>query len=138
MTMPRQPLRSRSVSTARASAAPSSGSVPPPGSSMSTRDFSVAPSKISFRWATCDENVERFSSMDWLSPTSHQTLSKTASRVPSAAGTNSPHAAIRQNSPHILSVTVLPPVLAPLINRMRYSPPTESVTGTAFLASRSG
>ena len=86
----------------------------------------------------CDEKVERLSSMDCASPMSQNTCEKTESTVPSAAGTNSPHAAIRQNNPHILRVTVLPPVFGPETSRKRQVLPSESETGTAVLRSSSG
>ena len=67
----------------------------------------------------CEEKVERFSSIDCASPISQNTRENTATSLHSAAGIKIPHAAIRQNKPHILSVTVLPPVLGPETSNMR-------------------
>ena len=117
--MPRQPRESKKEMIARAMAWPSSGSVPPPSSSMSTRLSAPARCVMPMMFLMWEEKVERFSSMDCASPMSQNTSWNTATSVPSAAGRKMPHAAIRQKRPHIFSVTVLPPVLGPETSSMR-------------------
>ena len=136
--MPRLPRRSNSDKIAFASACPSSGSVPPPSSSMSARLFASARARMPMILLIWEENVDRFSSIDCASPISQKIDAKTETSVPSAAGRNRPQHAIMQNSPHIFSVTVLPPVFGPEINKKRSLPPKASETGIAVFGSRSG
>ena len=63
----------------------------------------------------CEENVDKLCSMLCSSPTSQKILSKKDISVPSEAGTNIPLAAIKENNPTIFKVTVLPPVLGPVM-----------------------
>ena len=48
-------------------------------------------------------------------------LMKEAAALPDAAGMGQPHCAMMESSPRVFSVTVFPPVLGPLISRVRQS-----------------
>jgi hypothetical protein len=61
VTIPLTPRARRASRMAWERAAPSSGSVPLPSSSMRTRLLSVAPSSISLRRFRCPAKVERLS-----------------------------------------------------------------------------
>ena len=61
VTIPLTPLSRRASRMAWERAAPSSGSVPLPSSSMRTRLVGVASSSISLRRLKCPAKVERFS-----------------------------------------------------------------------------
>ena len=126
----RGPRSSRSVSTPTASAAPSTGSVPAPGSSRSTSPPRRARRAMSARFSAWAEKVERSRSMDCSSPRSTNTASKNGKRLSIAAGTKRPAWAIRTQSPRVLRATVLPPVLGPVIARPRWSARTRRSTGT--------
>ena len=65
-------------------------------------------------------------------------LSKTDIRLPSATGISSPHIVISVRRPVVLSETVLPPVLGPVMISALYSSPIEMSTGTAFAGSMRG
>ena len=56
----------------------------------------------------------------------------------SSAGMRKPHCAIAQSRPAVFRVTVLPPVLGPVMMSESYSLPSEISTGTHFFASMSG
>jgi hypothetical protein len=64
------PRATNASSTARASAAPSAGSVPVPISSTSTRERVSALATISDRLARCAEKVDRLCAIDCSSPMS--------------------------------------------------------------------
>ena len=98
-----------------ASAPPSFGSVPPPASSSSTSAGSASALSIATTFAMCAENVLRLSAIDCSSPMSANTLWKTGTCEPSAAGMSSPACAMIGSSPAVLSATVLPPVFGPVI-----------------------
>ena len=121
-----------------ASAAPSTGSVPAPSSSMSTSERSSAESSmptIFFIWL---EKVERDCSMLCSSPISANTLSNTANSVPTFAGTNMPDCAIRVKRPIVFSVTVLPPVFGPVMMSVVKSEPRRTSIGTILKLGMSG
>src|SRR6266404_5730737 len=111
----RSSRRASSSWTAWASAAPSSGSVPAPSSSSSTRERPSTRSSTSRSCLTNAENVERFSATLWSSPTMAKTWEKTGRRAPARAGTWQPACAIRASRPRVLSATVLPPALGPVM-----------------------
>ena len=121
-----------------ASAAPSTGSVPAPSSSNRIRLFSSASFSISTVLAMCAEKVDRLCSMLCSSPTSASTRSNTCTALWSPAGMCRPHWAIRHSSPRVFSVTVLPPVLGPVMTSVSYAPPSATVTGTALAGSSRG
>ena len=70
-----------------------------------------------------EEKVDRLWAMDCSSPMSESTWSKTITELPSSTGMWRPHWAMRVNRPMVLRVTVLPPVLGPVITRVSKSPP---------------
>ena len=86
----------------------------------------------------CDEKVDRDCSIDCSSPMSANTLSNTASSVPRSAGTCKPACAISVNRPTVFSVTVLPPVLGPVMTSVVNSAPSHMSDGTTFSGSSSG
>ena len=102
---------------AMASAAPSVGSVPAPSSSNRAKERELTWPRMSTMLVIWEEKVERLCSMDCSSPMSANTSSNTESSVPSSAGTCRPACIISVNRPTVLSVTVLPPVLGPVITR---------------------
>ena len=101
-----------------ASAAPSVGSVPAPSSSKSTRVLSPHSSNMRTMLVMCEENVDRFCSILCSSPMSASTPENTGTALSPAAGMCSPQAAMTHISPMVLSVTVLPPVLGPVMTRV--------------------
>ncbi len=117
-------------SSAWASAEPSVGSVPAPSSSSSTRLSRPASSTIltiERRWPL---KVDSDCAMDCSSPMSAKTSRKIGRRLPAAAGTCRPAWCISESSPMVRSVTVLPPVLGPVMTTAVYSPPRRRVIGT--------
>ena len=66
----------------------------------------------------CEEKVERLCSMLCSSPMSARTASNTGTQLPSATGRCRPQAAIAHMRPMVLRVTVLPPVLGPVMTRV--------------------
>ena len=114
---------------ATASAAPSSGSVDEPNSSSSTREDESASCEMRSRLVMWAEKVERFCSIDCASPISARNASKRG-KTASAAGTGIPAWAIMPSSPVVLSATVLPPVLGPLMMSCRCSSLSARVSGT--------
>ena len=79
---------------------------------------------------TWPEKVERFISIDWRSPMSASTSSKTGSAARSAGG-HKPHWWRIAARPSVFRATVLPPVLGPLMTSVRSSPRSRSI-GTAL------
>ena len=59
-------------------------------------------------------------------------------QLPSPAGMCNPHSAIKVKSPTVLSVTVLPPVLGPVIIIVSKSDPKRREIGTTVLESIKG
>ncbi len=86
----------------------------------------------------CAEKVDSDCSMLCSSPMSAKTPSNTDSAAPSAAGTCSPDCAMSTSRPTVFSVTVLPPVLGPVITSTWKSSPTRTSTGTTDSGSSSG
>ena len=119
-----------SSSSERARAAPSDGSVPAPSSSSSTSVRGPAALMIRTMLVMCAEKVESDCSIDCSSPMSAKMSCRIGSRVPSSAGIGSPAWAIRQSSPTVLSATVLPPVLGPVIRTQRASALSVAEIGT--------
>ena len=132
------PSAASRISIAFASAAPSIGSVPAQSSSKSTSESSSACSVTDIMLTICDENVESDCSMLCSSPISAKTFENIATRLPSSVGIISPHIVIRVKSPIVLRVTVLPPVLGPVITSVSYSLPNSTVIGTTARALISG
>ncbi len=81
------------------------------------------------RLTMCAENVESSASMDWASPMSARNAVKIG-KLAAAAGTGRPACAIMASSAVVLRVTVLPPVLGPLMMSWRASAVSSSVSGT--------
>ena len=121
-----------------ASAAPSVGSVPAPSSSTSTRVPSAEFLTISTMLRMWELNVDRLCSMLCSSPMSAKMFSNTGTLLFSAAGMKSPACAIRHSSPTVLSVTVLPPVLGPVMTSVSQDWPISTSMGTTFFLSMSG
>src|ERR1700674_4364382 len=105
-----------SSSNATASAAPSSGAVPVPISSTSTREFGVAASSMVFKFNMCAEKVDKSAAIDCSSPMSTSTWSNSG-RTARCAATGIPDCAASAAIPVVFSATVLPPVFGPLITR---------------------
>ncbi len=78
-----------------------------------------------------EEKVDRFCSMDCSSPMSDLIFSNTPTVVREEAGRGMPHWARAQNRPMVFRVTVLPPVLGPVMTTTRLGVPREMVMGTA-------
>ena len=121
-----------------ARAAPSVGSVPAPSSSRSTRLLLSHTLNISIMLVIWAENVESDCSMLCSSPMSTSTRPNTDISLSSAAGIIIPHMAIRVRSPMVFSVTVLPPVLGPVMTRVSKSLPSLISVATTFLGSIRG
>ena len=66
------------------------------------------------------------------------TWSKTDTQLPLSAGMCSPHWAMAASRPMVFSVTVLPPVLGPVMTRVSKSPPNSTSMGTALSLSSRG
>ena len=132
------PFLRKASNTATASAAPSTGSVPAPNSSINTSVLSSASRSTETILVICAEKVESDCSMLCSSPMSASTLPNTATRELSAAGIYSPQAAIKVNNPSVLIETVLPPVLGPVITSESKSVPKRISTGTTFCIGISG
>ena len=113
-----------------ARAPPSLGSVPVPTSSSSTSAGSASSRSIDTRLVMCAEKVLRLAVIDCSSPMSANTLRNTGSRAV-AAGTCRPAWAISAKSPAVLSATVLPPVLGPVMSSTRLGGSRRTSTGTA-------
>src|SRR5438034_327022 len=128
-------LARNSSSSATARAAPSSGAVPVPISSTSTREFGVAASSMVFKFSMWAEKVDKSAAIDCSSPMSTRTRSKSGSTACCAA-TGIPDCAASAAIPVVFCATVLPPVFGPLMTSTRSSPPRVSVMGNGaiFLA----
>ena len=113
-----------------AKAAPSIGSVPAPNSSSNTRLLSSACSIIRIILVIWEEKVDRDCSILCSSPISTRIWRKTDTWLPSATGSINPHIAIADNKPIVFSVTVLPPVLGPVIIKVSNSFPNTISVGT--------
>ena len=85
-----------------------------------------------------EEKVERLCSMLCSSPMSARTRSKTLTALRSSAGMWSPHWAMRVRRPRVLRLTVLPPVLGPVMTRVSKVCPSSMVMGTALPLSSRG
>ncbi|MCY1425332.1 hypothetical protein D9M71_411180 [compost metagenome] len=85
-----------------------------------------------------DENVESDCSIDCSSPISANNCSNTASSEPSNAGTGNPACAINVHRPTVFKVTVLPPVLGPVMTIAVMSLPNSISLGIADSIGSSG
>ena len=85
-----------------------------------------------------DEKVESDCSMLCSSPMSAKMLRCMQTRLPSPAGMNRPHWAIAVSRPRVLRLTVLPPVLGPVMTTVSMAPPIWKVIGTAVSLLSSG
>ena len=79
----------------------------------------------------CAEKVESAASMDCASPMSARNAVKTG-KLAAVAGTGRPAWAIMASSAVVLRVTVLPPVLGPLMMSWRCSAVSSRVSGTTL------
>ncbi len=70
-------------------------------------------------------------SMLWPSPISASMSVKTANSLPGSAGTWSPDCTISVSRPMVFKATVLPPVLGPVMTKVRYESPMLISRGTA-------
>ena len=86
----------------------------------------------------CAEKVERDCSILCSSPMSAKIFLKMPVALPSLTGTNKPDWIISVNNPIVLSVTVLPPVLGPVITITLISGRNTISLATAFFGSKSG
>jgi hypothetical protein len=103
-----------------------------------TSERSSASARMRTVFVICEENVDSDCSMDCSSPISANTLSNVESSVPSSAGMNMPLIAMSENSPTVLSVTVLPPVFGPVMMSVLNVSPSQMSTGTTVCLSISG
>ena len=108
---------------------PSVGSVPEPSSSITTRLSLLTFFNISNTFTICAENVERFSDIFCPSPISHRKLLFIQISAFLHA-TCKPHCAIIQFNATVLIVTVLPPVLGPVITTPSKLFPISNCSGT--------
>ena len=83
----------------------------------------------------CAEKVLRLASIDCSSPMSAKIVLKTGTLDPSAAGMRNPDWAINASNPAVLSATVFPPVLGPVMSSTVAGGTILMVTGTARLSS---
>ncbi len=121
-----------------ARAAPSTGSVPAPSSSIRIRLFSSAFSIIFIIFVIWAEKVESDCSMLCSSPISAKTLSKIETSLFSETGIKRPHIAMRVSSPTVLSDTVLPPVFGPVITSVSKLIPNSISVATTLSVGISG
>ncbi len=119
-----------SFKTAQARAAPSSGSVPVPSSSMRTSDFALAFFSISEMFEICAENVERLFSIDCSSPISISRSCTRGKLDEGSAGTGIPDKAMSRRSPIVLIAMVFPPAFEPVITITVSVPPRCRSRGT--------
>src|SRR5699024_7045783 len=91
------------------------GSVPDPRSSIKINESLSACSIILTIFFICDEKVDRDCSIDCSSPISQNTFLNIVMIEPSKVGINKPDCAINVIKPTVFKVTVLPPVLGPVI-----------------------
>ena len=85
-----------------------------------------------------EEKVDRDWAMDCSSPISASTREKTRMVESSLAGMCRPHWAMRVMRPRVFRVTVLPPVLGPVITRVSNRSPSSRSLATAFFTSSRG
>ena len=85
-----------------------------------------------------EEKVDRFWAMDCSSPISASTWSKAITRLSSATGMWRPHWAISVRRPMVLRVTVLPPVLGPVMTSVSKPSPSRRSLATALAGSSRG
>ena len=123
---------------AAARAAPSTGSVPAPSSSKRMRVSPSASSRMPTMLVMWEEKVDRDWAMDCSSPMSASTRENTRTVESSFAGMCRPHWAIRVMSPRVFRVTVLPPVLGPVMTRVSNRSPSSRSLTTAFFGSSRG
>ena len=136
---PWPPAAARAVMTAMARAAPSTGSVPAPSSSKSTRLCRSASFKISHdvghvrqrRW----RGSARCSARRRCPPAPAHRRTR---RCRSAAGMWRPHWVISVSRPRVLRVTVLPPVLGPVMTKVSKASAQLDVDGHRRLAGPAG
>ena len=121
-----------------ASALPSSGSVPEPNSSSKTKSLGPQCLMIEITCVIWAENVLRLASILCSSPMSAKILWNIGNIEPWSAGINNPHWFIKLNSPNVLRDTVLPPVLEPVINKIRYDVPNWMFVGTTTFGGING
>ena len=82
--------------------------------------------------------MDRDWAMDCSSPMSESTRSKIRTVESAPAGMCRPHWAMRVMRPMVFRVTVLPPVLGPVIIRVSKVSPSSRSLATAFFLSSSG
>ena len=123
---------------AAARAAPSTGSVPAPSSSNRIRVLSSASCKMPTMLVMWEEKVDRDWAMDCSSPMSASTRSKIRTVESDPVGMCRPHWAMRVSRPMVFKVTVLPPVLGPVIIRVSKRSPSSRSLATAFFRSSRG
>ena len=97
-----------------------------------------ASSRIFTMFTMWAEKVLRLCSMLCSSPMSASTRSNTLTALPASAGICSPHWAMRVSRPRVFRLTVLPPVLGPVITRVSNFRPSSMSMGTALPASSRG
>ena len=85
-----------------------------------------------------EEKVDRDWAMDCSSPMSASTREKIRTVESSLAGIWRPHWAMRVIRPRVFSVTVLPPVLGPVMTRVSKRSPSSRSLATAFFWSSKG
>ena len=85
-----------------------------------------------------EEKVDRDWEMDCSSPMSESTRRKTRTVLSDLAGMCSPHWAISVMRPRVLRVTVLPPVLGPVMTKVSNRSPSSRSLATAFFLSSRG
>ncbi len=83
------------------------------------------------RFVMCAEKVESAASMDCASPMSARNAVKTG-KLAAVAGTGKPACAIMASRAVVLRVTVLPPVLGPLMMSWRSAAVSSRVSGTTW------
>ena len=130
------PRARRSVRMPTASAAPSTGSVPAPGSSSSTRLAGPAARAMAARFAAWPVKVERSRSIDCSSPMSASTAVKHGRALSSATGMKSPACAMSAHSPRVFSATVLPPAFGPVTASPRWPGRSSRSMGTTGAAAQ--
>ena len=136
MAIVNKPYSAKYLSRAIAKALPSAGSVPAPTSSNRIKelttsvllDFKASIMRLIRR--ICPENVDKLCCKDCSSPISANTTSNQGNSTGSFAGTNIPAFAISAAKPIVLRVTVLPPVLGPVIATTLVSGFTNTSMGT--------
>ena len=85
-----------------------------------------------------EEKVLRLCSMLCSSPMSASTRRNTVTALPLSVGMWRPHWAMRVSRPRVFRLTVLPPVLGPVMTRVSNRSPSSRSTGTALALSSRG